>query len=148
GSPRQTPHTVLSSLSKRRQVSAKRSRSPAFSRRSHGSCVPRPASAASGSRRASPSKPWIFSRPSTAGSPKASTPPTSKTRRRCWASYPKLRGEVGMRPLGKLYPAHEHARAGGGASHHRDDDVARDVTYVDRGLFTRRCNHVSRDGRC
>jgi len=65
----------------------------------------------------------IFSRPSTAGSPKASTRPTSETRRRCWTSCPQLRGELGMRPLvahchlglGKLYrrtgkpeQAHEH----------------------------------------
>src|SRR5262245_1330357 len=48
---------------------------------------------------------------STPGLPKASTPPTSETRRSCWTSCPLHRVELHMRPLvahchlglGKLY---------------------------------------------
>jgi hypothetical protein len=48
--------------------------------------APRPASPASGAIRASASRRVISSRPSTAGSPRASRRPTSKTPRRCSTS--------------------------------------------------------------
>ena len=57
------------------------------------SCAPRPASPVCGPSRAGAPRPTTCSRQSTAGSPRASTPPTSRTPRRCSRSC----GEPGGR---------------------------------------------------
>ena len=62
-------------LPKRHRGSSGRSIPPGASRRNRSSCAPRPASPGCGATRASAPRPTTCSRRSTAGSPRASTPP-------------------------------------------------------------------------
>jgi hypothetical protein len=67
-----------------------------------GSCALRPASPTSGATRADVPRPITCSRRSTAGSPRASTPPTSRMPRRCSTSSVDFRSCEGFRmPAGR-----------------------------------------------
>ena len=70
-------------LPKRHHGCSGRSIQPGARRRNPSSCAPPPASPGCGAIRAGAPRPTICSRRSTAGSPRASTPPTSRTPRHC-----------------------------------------------------------------
>jgi class 3 adenylate cyclase len=69
-------------------VSNKRWPWPARSSRSPGSCVPPRAWPGSGCKTVGSTMRGTFSRRSTSGSPRDSTPPICRTRRRCWSNCP------------------------------------------------------------
>jgi hypothetical protein len=77
---------------RRRELLHRARRSLGAKAPSCGNSVSPPASPASGATRASAPRPATFSRPSTTGSPKASTCRTSRRRSRCWSSSRHERG--------------------------------------------------------